>query len=70
MIASPVKSLVQVGFAAVIGLLLDTFIVRTLIVPAIALKFGEMNWWPGQRVKVIHVDREGKAKETKENDSK
>ncbi|MCX7746668.1 MAG: MMPL family transporter [Clostridia bacterium] len=53
MLASPLINLVEVGFAAVVGLLLDTFIVRSLLVPAIAVKVGELNWWPGRKVKVI-----------------
>jgi len=47
MLFSPVR------FTAVIGLLIDTFVIRTLLVPAIAVKFGELNWWPGRKVKVV-----------------
>jgi RND superfamily putative drug exporter len=36
-----------------VGLLLDTFIVRCMIVPAIVVKFGELNWWPGRKVRVL-----------------
>lgn len=55
MMASPIRPLVEVGFAATVGLLLDTFIIRCLMVPAIAVKFGEVNWWPGRKLKVIPV---------------
>jgi RND superfamily putative drug exporter len=61
MMASPIKSLVQIGFATVIGLLIDTFIVRTLIVPAIAIKIGVMNWWPGEKIKIIHVEKKNET---------
>jgi RND superfamily putative drug exporter len=33
------------------GLLLDTFIVRTLVVPACAALLGPWLWWPGNRHK-------------------
>ncbi len=57
MLASPVLPILEVGFAAVVGLLLDTFIIRCFTVPAIAVKFGELNWWPGKRIKVISLEK-------------
>lgn len=56
MMASPIRPLLEVGFTASVGLLLDTFIIRCLLVPAIAVKVGELNWWPGRKVKVVSVD--------------
>ena len=55
MMSSPIRPLLELGFAATIGLLLDTFIIRCLMVPAIAVKFGEVNWWPGRKLKIIPV---------------
>jgi RND superfamily putative drug exporter len=43
---SPVEALAQTGFAVAAGLLLDTFVVRTLVVPACAALFEEGSWWP------------------------
>lgn len=43
---SPVEALAQTGFAVASGLLLDTFIVRTLVVPACAALFEDRSWWP------------------------
>ncbi len=45
----PLETLFQLGFTVALGLLVDTFLVRTILVPAIAFKLGEKNWWPGGR---------------------
>ena len=39
-------NMVQAGFIIGCGLLLDTFVVRTLTVPAIATLLREASWWP------------------------
>lgn len=39
--------MVQIGFVVAAGLLLDTFVVRTLVVPALAVLLGAASWWPG-----------------------
>lgn len=46
MMAGAVTTLAQTGFTIGIGLLLDTFIVRTLVVPSVAALAGRWNWWP------------------------
>jgi len=48
MMSSSLLGLVQLGFAVAIGVLLDTFIIRTALVPAIATLLGRWNWWPGR----------------------
>jgi RND superfamily putative drug exporter len=48
MVASTLSAVSQLCFTVVIGLLLDTFIVRTLIVPACAALLGDKSWWPGR----------------------
>ena len=37
-------------FAMAAGLIIDTFIVRTLLVPALILLVGERSGWPGRRL--------------------
>ncbi len=49
MMSSTLLGLVQLGFAVTVGVLLDTFLVRTALVPAIVVLFGKWNWWPGKR---------------------
>jgi putative drug exporter of the RND superfamily len=41
-----VTGMVQSGFIIGIGLLVDTFLVRTVTVPALAVLIGRYNWWP------------------------
>ncbi len=43
-----ISTMVQVGFVIGMGILLDTFLVRTITVPAIAVIVGQANWWPHQ----------------------
>jgi len=42
----PLIALAQVGTIVGIGVLLDTLLVRTVIVPAIAFTTGKKFWWP------------------------
>lgn len=43
----PVTMMVQIGILVSLGVLLDTFFVRSVIVPALALDVGRRFWWPG-----------------------
>ena len=53
MTSSPVLGLVETGTGVAAGLLLDTFVVRSLLVPSIAALLGRANWWPGERNRSI-----------------
>ena len=44
----PLQDLLQLGFAVAVGVLIDTFITRTLIVPALVGLLGRWNWWPSR----------------------
>jgi RND superfamily putative drug exporter len=44
----PLEQLVQIGATVAIGVLLDTFIVRSLLIPAITYLCGARAWWPGR----------------------
>jgi RND superfamily putative drug exporter len=41
----------QFAFALVVGILIDTFIVRSLLIPAVMSLVGERSWWPGRRAR-------------------
>lgn len=45
---SSIGIVVQGGFMIGVGILLDTFVVRTITVPAIAALIGKANWWPSR----------------------
>lgn len=51
LLAAPFEGMVQLGFAATTGLLIDTFIVRSLLVPSIAVLAGSASWWPSARAR-------------------
>jgi RND superfamily putative drug exporter len=44
----PLEELIQVGATVAIGVLLDTFVVRATLIPAIAYRLGERTWWPSR----------------------
>lgn len=52
MMAGAVTTLAQLGFTVGAGLLIDTLVVRTLVVPAIAALVGRWNWWPARASRV------------------
>ncbi len=43
----PLVENVEIGFAVAFGVLLDTLLVRSVLVPALALSAGRTFWWPG-----------------------
>jgi RND superfamily putative drug exporter len=45
---SSITTVVQGGFVIGVGVLLDTFLVRTVTVPAMATLVGRANWWPSR----------------------
>jgi RND superfamily putative drug exporter len=45
---SSIGIVIQGGFVIAVGILLDTFVVRTITVPAIAALVGRANWWPSR----------------------
>jgi RND superfamily putative drug exporter len=42
----PLVALTQVGITVALGVLLDTFVVRSILVPALTFSLGEKTWWP------------------------
>jgi RND superfamily putative drug exporter len=46
----PLIALYQIGIIVGIGVLLDTLLVRTVIVPSLAFITGKYFWWPNKRL--------------------
>src|SRR5690606_5313787 len=44
----PLAFLVQIAFIVAFGVLLDTLVVRSLLVPALVRDIGAKAWWPGE----------------------
>ena len=50
----PILFLLQIAFIVAFGVLLDTFLVRTLLVPALSYDIGRAIWWPSALSRGIH----------------
>jgi RND superfamily putative drug exporter len=44
----PLVALTQLGVTVAVGVLLDTLVVRSILVPALTLDLGELTWWPAR----------------------
>lgn len=44
----PILFLVQIAFIVAFGVLLDTFVVRSILVPALTYDIGKAIWWPSK----------------------
>ncbi|NUU25737.1 MAG: MMPL family transporter [Streptomycetaceae bacterium] len=49
----PMVMLVEMGFVVAVGVLLDTFLVRTFLVTSASMLLGRRVWWPGPLAKPV-----------------
>ncbi|MGW3359718.1 MMPL family transporter [Streptomyces bungoensis] len=67
----PLVAMAQMGFVVCIGVLIDTFLVRTIMVPALALDLGPHFWAPGRlsagRTAAVAQASEPERRQTLEN---
>ncbi len=48
LLAASITTMVEAGFIIGSGILIDTFLVRSVTVPAMAAMLGQANWWPSK----------------------
>jgi len=44
----PLVFMAQIGFFVAFGVLLDTLVVRSLLLPGLTHELGRKMWWPGK----------------------
>lgn len=47
----PLRAFAEFGFAMAVGVLIDSFVVRSFLVPALVSLFGAFGSWPGRRLR-------------------
>ncbi|MFD3326616.1 MMPL family transporter [Streptomyces sp. NPDC058701] len=52
----PLAFLVQIAFIVAFGVLMDTLLVRSLLVPALVMDIGPKAWWPGRLSRTSKTD--------------
>jgi RND superfamily putative drug exporter len=57
----------EIGFGLAAGILMDTFLVRTLLVPSTVVLLGRWNWWPSRLT--VHHDSLDRAEPNAESDT-
>ncbi|MDV9189605.1 MMPL family transporter [Streptomyces sp. SR27] len=70
LIVIPLAFLAQIAFIVAFGVLLDTIVVRSLLVPALVRDIGPTVWWPGRLAhEAPHENPDSTATGTKTADS-
>ncbi len=62
----PILFLAQIAFIVAFGVLIDTFLVRAFLVPALFYDIGPKVWWPSKLATQKHEDRVAQQEQDKE----
>lgn len=46
----PLRDIMQLGFAIMLGVLIDTFVVRPFLMPSMVAICGKLSWWPSKEL--------------------
>jgi len=57
----PLVFLTEIGFTIAVGVLIDTFLVRSLLVPALVLEIGDDVWLPSSLARTAGQGSPGSA---------
>jgi RND superfamily putative drug exporter len=52
---SQIVFLKEIGFGAVVAVLVDAFVVRALLVPSLMALLGDLNWWSPRALRRLHA---------------
>ena len=62
----PLTFTLQIGFVVAFGVLLDTIVVRSILVVGLSLDLGRHMWWPAQISRREHEDQVTRPEEVRE----
>ncbi|MFF7458141.1 MMPL family transporter [Kitasatospora sp. NPDC008115] len=59
----PIVGLAEIGFAVALGVLLDTFVVRSVLVTAVTMDLDHRMWWPSRLSRQVPPPKEELARQ-------
>jgi RND superfamily putative drug exporter len=60
LLLAPYVAFIEIGFVVAVGVLIDTLLVRSVLVPALALDLGHQFWWPRKTTASTPPENDGR----------